>query len=282
MDINGSESDFLEFKKSKHSFNMLRFVTRRALSGRPISLFCRNIPAQHQSLPVARLFSTAPSNVPPVPPPTEPSASASITPPPPPSSDSSIAAPTSAASYYWGLLYEIREMRSRGWKVLTVVGLVIGSAVALIYANLDRILYIFGRHGATVAQVSIGDPSVQSKVQELSKQVVQDLLVDPRTLSIATTFVQQVLATREVRESAANLTMWVLNEQATLNTTQAFAKRLLEGLMSDPQIIAQVGALLVNAILLDSSREGFAVLVQGAFADPQYASFRSILAFFFI
>jgi hypothetical protein len=59
-------------------------------------------------------------------------------------------------------------------------------------------------------QVSIGAPEVQTRVQELSKQVVQDLLADAKTMHIATAFVQQLLATREVRDSAAALTVWVL------------------------------------------------------------------------
>jgi hypothetical protein len=58
--------------------------------------------------------------------------------------------------------------------------------------------------------VSIGAPEVQTRVQELSKQVVQDLLADATTMRIATAFVQQLLATREVRDSAAALTVWVL------------------------------------------------------------------------
>lgn len=63
---------------------------------------------------------------------------------------------------------------------------------------------------AARAQVSIGAPEVQTRVQELSKQVVQDLLADAKTMHIATAFVQQLLATREVRDSAAALTVWVL------------------------------------------------------------------------
>ena len=59
-------------------------------------------------------------------------------------------------------------------------------------------------------QVSIGAPEVQTRVQELSKQVVQDLLADAKTMHIATAFVQQLLATREVRDSVAALTVWVL------------------------------------------------------------------------
>ena len=58
--------------------------------------------------------------------------------------------------------------------------------------------------------MSIGAPEVQTRVQELSKQVVQDLLADAKTMHIATAFVQQLLATREVRDSAAALTVWVL------------------------------------------------------------------------
>jgi hypothetical protein len=48
----------------------------------------------------------------------------------------------------------------------------------------------------------------------------------------------------------------------TQRATQQLATRLLEALMRDPYIIEQVGALLVNAVLLDASRAGFATLIQ--------------------
>jgi hypothetical protein len=38
--------------------------------------------------------------------------------------------------------------------------------------------------------------------------------------------------------------------------------------MADEQIIQQVGQLLVNAILTDTARRGFATLIQDTYLDP--------------
>jgi hypothetical protein len=67
-----------------------------------------------------------------------------------------------ASSSYVKVLKEIRELRNRSWRFLGSLFALLGAAGALVYLNWDRMLYAFGRHGATVAQVNTAGRIMQS------------------------------------------------------------------------------------------------------------------------
>jgi hypothetical protein len=60
----------------------------------------------------------------------------------------------------------------------------------------------------------------------------------------------------------------LLADEKTRQVAKEFSKTLLFDLMADEQIIQQVGQLLVNAILTDTARQGFARLIQDTYLDP--------------
>jgi hypothetical protein len=84
-----------------------------------------------------------------------------------------------ASSSYFKVLTEIRELRNRSWRFLGTLFALLGTAGALVYLNWDRMLHAFGRHGATVAQVScrlratLSTVSGQSTTFDVCPQIIR-------------------------------------------------------------------------------------------------------------
>ncbi|XP_057316178.1 uncharacterized protein LOC130657222 isoform X1 [Hydractinia symbiolongicarpus] len=131
---------------------------------------------------------------------------------------------------------------------------------------------------ADVASRSLGDESVVVKANEMSKQVLKDIINDPNSSVIVSNFIVSILKTKTVQESVIYLLKDVINNEDIQKELSALVQNTLQDILKHQE----TRLLLLNYITLLLSDDQTKLACQQllkTLADDDYS--KHILAQFF-
>ncbi|XP_001629412.2 uncharacterized protein LOC5508870 [Nematostella vectensis] len=171
-------------------------------------------------------------------------------------------------------LHDLEERyRVRGYSLLRWgLGLVVMGVISL-YLFREELRENVADEVADVASRSLGDENVVNKANEVTKQVLQDIINDPETTRLASNFVMSVLGQDDVRKSAVELTLFVLQNRETQAKVSEVAAQTLKDLINHPEM-REIFLEYIKRLLLDESTKDVCKdLLQGVINDPVVKKF---------
>lgn len=137
----------------------------------------------------------------------------------------------------------MRAMHLSSTATLRAGGLGIFVLVIAIYTFRDNIINYFSTQTASVASRSLDDQKLQIKAEALAKAVVHHVLNDPSVLDQATSFVQNLSQSPQVKDSLAHLLKQVVETQGI--TSFFFARKWQSYIRNNPYFIQSCSSIML-------------------------------------
>ncbi|CAD2214792.1 hypothetical protein AGDE_05844 [Angomonas deanei] len=120
-------------------------------------------------------------------------------------------------------------------------------------------------HTAVVASEALNDVRLRSQAIQLSKDVVSNVLVDPKSLDLVVALVAQLLAQEQTKIAVSSLLQSLFED----HYTQEITKKFVLGIVRDPWIQEQIHLIVKDQMTLllqdeDIKRKLTALLVESA------------------
>lgn len=173
-------------------------------------------------------------------------------------------------------LHRLEEtLHIRGYSVLRWgLGLVVAVGLA-VYMFREPLKENVADEIADVASRSLADESVVNNVNEMTKAVLQDIVNNPETAKLASSFVTSVLNREDVRQAAVALAYHILGDPGTQERINKIAIQTFSGLLQDERTRNNILELVKLLILDASTKASCQILLRDVLRDPETKDFVS-------
>ncbi|KAL0483427.1 hypothetical protein AKO1_014757 [Acrasis kona] len=155
------------------------------------------------------------------------------------------------------------NMRFKGWSFFWCIPI----CVLLVFSG--SIKDFFTEHGAHVASQSLSSENVQSSAGELSKNVVQQVLEDPKTSDLAVTFLTQLVKRDDTKQLVSGLVVSVLQDQYVKEQVSNLAREQVAWyLLNEPRTLEQLSSLVQRTLALPETHESVKCISNSVISDP--------------
>lgn len=110
--------------------------------------------------------------------------------------------------------------------------------------------------------------SLKIQTQELATAVVQTILNDKEITAHAATFLKEASTTAETQAALLELTMHVLQHPKTLDEAALLAKKLLNSLSQDKEVLLKLSELCAELVAVPSFKAALVQLIAELCKDP--------------
>ncbi|KAF0974028.1 hypothetical protein FDP41_006959 [Naegleria fowleri] len=162
-------------------------------------------------------------------------------------------------------------LKRRGYSLfrILIISLVVISVV--IYKFGENIKNFFSQHGADVASKSLESKNLKMSAEQLSKDVVQQVLSDPKTVEQAVNFLSQLFARKDTQDLLVALLLQVLKDPTTQTYVSKFVKEIVAMYLLHDEQTMQVTADFVYRILQKpETKDQLVILLNNALQDESF------------
>lgn len=142
----------------------------------------------------------------------------------------------------------------RGYRVLRIIGVVLGVSLLGIYIFWDQIKGKVGKEGVEFANNVLTDEKVKTGAEELSKSVLTRVLTDQQTMEQLTVLLNKLSNDEQTLNMIVQLLLGTIKDSKTKESAQEFLKTSLVFLIEDPTV-QQKSIEFVKIILLNPSTQ---------------------------
>jgi hypothetical protein len=133
----------------------------------------------------------------------------------------------------------LNSFQVRGYSFLKLSLATLAVIGAVLYIFGDDIKVLTARQGADMASIALGGEEIKTKAHEISKNVLVQILTDPKTQLEITGFFERSSADTKLQESISSLLTQLMENEETREVASQFLKASLTQLYKDPTVQAQ-------------------------------------------
>ncbi|XP_004349362.1 hypothetical protein CAOG_02612 [Capsaspora owczarzaki ATCC 30864] len=182
--------------------------------------------------------------------------------------------------YFRRTTYTEMQRVLQTWRlsILRVSVLGLGLLASAVYYYREHIRTNVAEEVADVASRSLSGENVKSKAEEVSKLVVGQVLTDPNTLALATTFVQDLIAQPHMQQAVLSMLVAVINDPFAKAKLLELVQAVFAEFAAQESTQTLMADFFTRLFQRDDIKANLSILLQSALNDPAFVDAASVLA----